>query len=110
MVLAHPELGNKVFHCYPYWQYTCHVYYHGTYCHQSRMLLQDMLASWRQPFSGRYGVQHGAHYYELSFVESAVRPTTSRHLPPRSVAMAIVVASKKPCFDLQLLAAVGPTW
>ena len=40
--------------------------------------VQDMLASWSQPFRDHFGVQHGAHYYELSFVESAV----SYHNPP----------------------------
>lgn len=39
---------------------------------QQSWRVQDMLASWSQPFRDRYGVQQGAHYYELSFVESAV--------------------------------------
>ena len=41
------------------------------------MWVQDMLASWSQPYKDCYGVQQGAHYYELSFVESAVCQTTS---------------------------------
>ena len=36
------------------------------------LLLQDILASWSTPFKERYGSQQGAHYFELSFVESAV--------------------------------------
>ncbi|KAL3147112.1 hypothetical protein ABBQ38_015067 [Trebouxia sp. C0009 RCD-2024] len=41
-------------------------------CTAFRAGAEDMLASWSQPFRERYGMQHGAHYYELSFVESAV--------------------------------------
>ncbi|KAL3134647.1 hypothetical protein ABBQ32_007656 [Trebouxia sp. C0010 RCD-2024] len=41
-------------------------------CTAFRAGAEDMLASWSQPFRERYGLQHGAHYYELSFVESAV--------------------------------------
>ena len=34
--------------------------------------VQDILASWSSTFKTRYSNQPGAHYYELSFVESAV--------------------------------------
>lgn len=49
--------------------------------------MQDMLASWSQPFKNSYGVQSGAHYYELSFVESAVNQITS----PVSILCVLVV-------------------
>lgn len=56
-------------------------------CELAVWLLQDMLASWSQPFRDSYGIQNGAHYYELSFVESAVSQVTS----PVSILCALVV-------------------
>ncbi|DBA80402.1 TPA: hypothetical protein ACH3X2_007342 [Trebouxia sp. C0005] len=41
-------------------------------CTAFRAGAEDILASWSTPFKERYGSQQGAHYFELSFVESAV--------------------------------------
>ncbi|DBA84653.1 TPA: Mitochondrial ATPase complex subunit atp10, variant 2 [Trebouxia sp. C0004] len=41
-------------------------------CTAFRAGAEDILASWSTPFKERYGSQQGTHYFELSFVESAV--------------------------------------